>query len=171
MVDCLLFYVPLENLSLIWRRRHYRWMATTCRFIQYSALLGFQQELILACYTCCDMGPSFFSYLIRRTAPFSCLLWHASGCRGPVLIQIFTGFLWYWLKLHSTRTLNRCLQDHFLKSRYYWYLHVHWPSVETPGSAIPCPSPKSGVYAVSAFAHPIRLTTYFLQEYNAHALS
>ena len=29
--DCLLFYIPLKNISLIWRRHHYRWRAAKFR--------------------------------------------------------------------------------------------------------------------------------------------
>jgi hypothetical protein len=38
LIDYILFYVPLEIFSLIWRRRHYRWK--TARFRPMLALLG-----------------------------------------------------------------------------------------------------------------------------------
>ena len=34
LIDNLLFYVPLENISLIWRRHHYRWRALTATIRQ-----------------------------------------------------------------------------------------------------------------------------------------
>jgi hypothetical protein len=39
-----------------------------------------------------DLG---FSGLIRRTAPFSLLLRHTTGCGGSILTRILTGFFRY----------------------------------------------------------------------------
>jgi hypothetical protein len=56
----LLFYFPLKNISLIWRRHHYRWRAENFLGL-CSALRTFEQGRIsLSCHTCCDTGPQFF---------------------------------------------------------------------------------------------------------------
>ena len=54
LIDYLRFYVPLKNISLIWRRHHYRWRAA-----KFRPMLG-AQGLSLSCHTCCDTGPRFF---------------------------------------------------------------------------------------------------------------
>ena len=41
LIDGLMFFVPLENLSLIWRRYHCRWRAE--HFELYSALIAIEQ--------------------------------------------------------------------------------------------------------------------------------
>jgi hypothetical protein len=48
------------------------------------------RERFLSCHTCCGTDLSF-SVLISRTAPFSCLLKHARGYRGPITTEILTG--------------------------------------------------------------------------------
>jgi hypothetical protein len=59
LIDCLGFYVPLKNISLIWRRHHYRWRAAKCS--PYARRSGpLSREGSLSCHTCCDTGPRFF---------------------------------------------------------------------------------------------------------------
>ena len=53
---CLGFFVPLENLLLIWRRHYYRWRATTY-FDICSALKDIEQWA--TCHTYCDTGQMF----------------------------------------------------------------------------------------------------------------
>jgi hypothetical protein len=88
MIDCILFYVPLKNISLVWRRHHCRW-----RDAKFSAILGAQglwagRDLYRATPAVTrDLG---FSGLIRRTALFSRLLRHTRGCGESILTRILT---------------------------------------------------------------------------------
>jgi hypothetical protein len=86
-------YVPLKNFSLIWRRHHCH--ENTCiRAAKCRPMLGAQglwagKDLYHATpVVTWDLG---FSGLIRRTAPFSHLLWHTKGCAGSLLPCILTG--------------------------------------------------------------------------------
>jgi hypothetical protein len=81
VVDYLLFYFPLKNISLMWRRHHYR---------LFRPMLGAQglragRDLYRA-ISAVTQGLSF-SGLIRRTAPFSRLLRHTRGCGGYILTR------------------------------------------------------------------------------------
>ena len=54
----LVFYFSLENVSLIWRRHHYRWRASNLDI--YSAIVAIEQlGFFRACHTYCDTGPPF----------------------------------------------------------------------------------------------------------------
>jgi hypothetical protein len=85
------FYVPLKNISLIWRRHHYRW-----RTAKFRPILGAQGLWAgggsLSCHTCCDTGPRVFSVSFEGLPPFSRLLRHRRGCGGHILTRILTGF-------------------------------------------------------------------------------
>jgi hypothetical protein len=66
------FYVPLKNISLIWRRHNCRWRAAKFRPMLGAQGLLAERDLYRATPTVTrDLG---FSGLIRRTAPFSRLL-------------------------------------------------------------------------------------------------
>jgi hypothetical protein len=84
----LLVYVPLKNISLLWRHHRYRW--TAAKYITHSklglwwALRAFEQVGIF-------IMPHLLFGLIRRTTPCTCLLRLASGCWGPILTWILTG--------------------------------------------------------------------------------
>ena len=54
---CLGFFVPLENLSLIWRRHHYRWKLQNLTFARH--LWPLSSEGSLACHTYFDTGHPF----------------------------------------------------------------------------------------------------------------
>jgi hypothetical protein len=58
-----------------------------------SVLRAFEQEGIFIVSLLLWHGTSIFSVLIRRTAPFSRLLWHTRGCVGSILTQILKGFV------------------------------------------------------------------------------
>jgi hypothetical protein len=58
LVGYLLFSVPLKNVSLVWRRHHYRWRAAKFSSARCSGPLS--REGSLSCHTCCDTGPRFF---------------------------------------------------------------------------------------------------------------
>jgi hypothetical protein len=80
LIDYLRFYVPLKNLSLIWRRHHSRWRAAKFRPMLGAQGLWAARDLYRATPAVTrNLG---FSGLIRRTAPFSRLLWHTRGCGG-----------------------------------------------------------------------------------------
>jgi hypothetical protein len=89
LVDYLLFYVPLKNCSLIWRRHHYWWRAAKCRPLLGSQSLWAGRYLYRATPAVTrDLG---FSGLIRGTAPFSRLLRPTRGCGWSILTLILTG--------------------------------------------------------------------------------
>jgi hypothetical protein len=54
MIDYSLFYVPLKNISLIWRRHHLQNLGLC------SALMPLNREGSLLCHTFCDIGSRFF---------------------------------------------------------------------------------------------------------------
>ena len=77
LIDYLRFYVPLKNISLIWRRHHCRWRAAKFRPMLGAQGLWAGRDLYRATPAVTrDLG---FSGLIRRTAPFSRLLRHTRG--------------------------------------------------------------------------------------------
>jgi hypothetical protein len=85
-LDWLMFYVPLKNISLIWRRHHYRWRATKFRPTPGAQGLWAGRDLYRVTPNVTrGLG---FSCLIRRTAPFNRL---TRGCGGTVLTRILTG--------------------------------------------------------------------------------
>jgi hypothetical protein len=89
LIDHLLFYVPLKNILLIWRRRHYRWRAAKFRLMLGTQGLWAGRDHYRATPTATrDLG---LSGLIWKTYPFSRLLRHAWGCGGPILTRILTG--------------------------------------------------------------------------------
>ena len=89
LIDYLVFYVPLKNISLIWRRHHCRWRAAKFRPMLGAQGLWAGRDLYRATPAVTrDLG---FSGLIRRTAPFSRLLQHMRGCGGSILTRILTG--------------------------------------------------------------------------------
>jgi hypothetical protein len=88
----LLFYVPLKNISLIWRRHHYWWRAAKFRPMLDAQGLWAGRDLYRA-RPAVTRGLGF-SGLIRRTAPFSRLLRHAKGYGEStcILTRILTSF-------------------------------------------------------------------------------
>ena len=89
LIDYLLFYVPLKNISLIWRRHHYRWR--TAKFRPMLGAQGLWAGRDLFRFTPAVTRGLGFSGLIRRTALFSQLLRHTKGCGGSILPRILTG--------------------------------------------------------------------------------
>jgi hypothetical protein len=85
----LLFYVPLKNISLIWRRHHCQWRAAKFRPMLGAQGLWAGKDLYRA--TPAVKRGLGFSGLIQRIAPISRLLRHAWGCGGPILTRILTG--------------------------------------------------------------------------------
>jgi hypothetical protein len=87
------FYVPLKNISLIWRPHHCRWRAA--KFRPMLSMLGAQglwagRDLYRATLAVTrDLG---FSGLILWTALFSRLLRYMRECGGSILTRIFKGF-------------------------------------------------------------------------------
>jgi hypothetical protein len=89
LIDYLGIYVPLKNISLIWRRHHCRWRAAKFRPKLGTQGLWAGRDLYRATPAVTrDLG---FSGLIRRTAPFSRLLRHPRGCGGSILAGILSG--------------------------------------------------------------------------------
>jgi hypothetical protein len=79
-IDCLRFYVPLKNFSLLWRRHHCRWRAAKFRPMLVAQGLWAGRDLYRAIPAVTrDLG---FSDLIRRTAPFSRLLRHTRSIKN-----------------------------------------------------------------------------------------
>jgi hypothetical protein len=89
LIDYLMFYVPLKNSSLTWRRHHWWWRAAKFRPMLGAQGLWAGRDLFHA--TSAVTQGLGFSRLIRRTAPFSCLLRHIRGCGESILTRIFTG--------------------------------------------------------------------------------
>jgi hypothetical protein len=89
LIDYLPFYVPLKNISLIWRRHHCWWRAAKIRPMLGAQSLWTGMNLYRATPTV--TRDLCFCSLIRRTAPFSRLLRHAWGRGGPILTRILTG--------------------------------------------------------------------------------
>ena len=79
---CLLFSIPLENCSLIWRCHHYWWRATS--FDLYSALMAIEQW-------------GFFSV--------SHLLWHGTSFHNCHLLELMT------LAPACSRAVTPCFYD------------------------------------------------------------
>jgi hypothetical protein len=89
LIDYLLFYVLLKNISLIWRRHHCRWRAA--KFWPMLGARGLWASMDLYRATTAVTWGLGFSGLIWRTAPFSHHLRHAWGCGGSILTRILTG--------------------------------------------------------------------------------
>jgi hypothetical protein len=89
LIDYLLFYVPLKNISLTWRRHYYRWRAAKFRpYAWRSGLLSWEGSLL--CRTCCDTGPRFFlSHL--KDCPIQLPLTTHKGCGLSILTWILMG--------------------------------------------------------------------------------
>jgi hypothetical protein len=85
LVDYLLFYVPLKNFSLMWRR----WRAAKFRPILGAQGLWAGRDFYRA--TSAVTRGLGFTGLIRRTAPFNRILRLARGCGGPILTQVLAG--------------------------------------------------------------------------------
>jgi hypothetical protein len=115
LIDYLRFYVPLKNISLIWRRHHCRWRAAKFRPMLGAQGLWAGRDLYRA--TPAVTRGLGFSGLIRRTAPFSRLLRHTRGCGGSILTRILTGLQgnekWAKVKLRQniqTKVIEFCLE-------------------------------------------------------------
>ena len=76
---CLVFYVPLGNFSLRWRRYHCRWTAFFLTYTRHSRQLS--SEGSLACHTYCDTWhpfimviseDSWYSHLLPSVWQLSC---------------------------------------------------------------------------------------------------
>jgi hypothetical protein len=88
LIDYLGFYVPLKNISLIWRRHHGRWRAATFRPMLGAQVLWAGRDLYRATPAVTrDLG---FSGFIWRITPFSHLLRHTRGCGGSILTRVLT---------------------------------------------------------------------------------
>ena len=87
LIDYLLFYALLKNISHIWKRHHYRWRAAKFRPMLGAQGLWAGRDFYSA--TPAVTRGLGFSGLIRRTAPFSRLLRHTRGCGGSILTRIF----------------------------------------------------------------------------------
>jgi hypothetical protein len=116
LIDYLRFYVPLKNISLIWRRHHYRWRTAKFRPVLGAQGLWAGRDLYRATPAVTrDLG---FSGLIRRTAPFSRLLRHTRGCGGSILTRILTGTLLEKQLLSCICRLNYHLPSCFFLGNY-----------------------------------------------------
>jgi hypothetical protein len=89
LIDYLRSYVPLKNISLIWRRHNCWWWAAKFRPMLGAQGLWAGRDLYRA--TPAVTQRLGFSGLIWRNAQFSRLLRHTRGCWGSILAQILTG--------------------------------------------------------------------------------
>jgi hypothetical protein len=92
LIEYLLIYVRLKNISLIWRRRHYRWRAAKFRPMFGAQCAWAGRNLYRA--TPAVTGGLGFSGLIRRTALFGRLLRHTRGFEESILTRILTGLFY-----------------------------------------------------------------------------
>jgi hypothetical protein len=91
LIAYLRFYVPLKNISLIWRRHHCRWRAAKFRPLLGSQGLWAGGDLYRA--TPAVTRSPGFSGLIRRTAPFCRFLRHTRGRGASIITWILMGLL------------------------------------------------------------------------------
>jgi hypothetical protein len=106
LIDYLRFYVPLKNISLVWRRHHYRWRAAKFRPMLGAQGLWAGRDLYRA--TPAVTRGLGFSGLIRRTAPFSRLLRHARPQSGLPRGIVW----WYWFffaPFHTPRSARKSI--------------------------------------------------------------
>jgi hypothetical protein len=89
LIDYLLFYVLLKNISLIWRRHHCLWRAAKFRPMLGSQGLWEGRDLYRT--TPAVTHGLDFPCLIGKTASVSRQLWRAWKCGGPILTRILTG--------------------------------------------------------------------------------
>jgi hypothetical protein len=117
--DYLLFYVPLRNFSLVWRRHHYQWRAAKFRPMLGAHSLWAGRDLYRATSTVTqDLG---FSGLIRMTAPFHRLLRNIKGCGEPILTRTLTGLFCF--------RISYCILDNWKFLLFYFrmsHLELRW---------------------------------------------
>ena len=130
-LDCRFFFVVFleyfQNLSLIWRRHHYRWRAIN--FDLYSAVMAIDQWGFLTCHTYCDTdqpfyyghlrGPVTLTPVVERLAvehnhypvvAFDGRVSHSSACAFiPVWNRNFT--LWYLTVDRNNYNINNKCND------------------------------------------------------------
>jgi hypothetical protein len=80
---------PAHFFPLIWRRHHCRWRPA--KFCSMLGAQGLWTRRELYCATPVVTHGLGYSGLIRRTAPFSCLVRHTRGCGGSILTRILMG--------------------------------------------------------------------------------
>jgi hypothetical protein len=115
------FYVPLKNISLIWRRHHCRWRAAKFRPMLGAQDLWAGRDLYRTSPAVTrDLG---YSGLIRRTAQFSRLLRHTRGCGGSILTRILTGWKFIWVSCEFILNMNALLTFMFAEIGTYFSLH------------------------------------------------
>jgi hypothetical protein len=88
LIDWLLIYVPHTNISLIWRRHHYRRKAAKFRPMLGAQGLWAGRDLYRA--TSAVTRGLHFSSLIRMSVPFNRLLQQTRGCGGSILTSVLT---------------------------------------------------------------------------------
>jgi hypothetical protein len=89
LIDYFLFYVPLKNISLIWKVTIAGEGLQNLRLC--SELRAFEQGWVFIVSHLLWHGTSVFSCLIRRNAPLNRFLRHKRGCEGSILARILTG--------------------------------------------------------------------------------
>jgi hypothetical protein len=82
------FFTYME--TPVWRHHHYPWRSAKFRPMFGAQGLWAWRDLYRAT-TAVTRGLAWFSSLIRRTAPFSCLLRHTRGCGQFIITPILTG--------------------------------------------------------------------------------
>jgi hypothetical protein len=88
-VQWLSFYVPLKNISFMWRRHHYRWRAAKFRLMAGAQGLLARMDTYRATPAMTFGGRFFRSD--PKDRPFSRLLRYTRGCRWSILTRILTG--------------------------------------------------------------------------------
>jgi hypothetical protein len=91
LINNLLFYAPLKNFSLLWKRHHNQRKAEKFRRMFGAQGLGAGRDLYRA--TPAVTRDLRFSGLIRGNVPISHLLRYTKECGGSILTRILTGEL------------------------------------------------------------------------------
>jgi hypothetical protein len=91
LVGCLLFYIPLNNISLIWRRHHCRWRAAKLRSMLGAQSLGAGRGLHMPHLL---RYGALVSHLKDLPPPFIRLIHvrHTRGCGESILTGILSPF-------------------------------------------------------------------------------
>jgi hypothetical protein len=93
LINYLLFYVPLKNFSLIWRRHHCQWRAANLGLC--SVLRAFEQGGIFIVPHLLWHGTSFFPVSSEGPPHLVASYDTRRGCEGSILTRILMGNSWH----------------------------------------------------------------------------
>ena len=129
---CLEFIIPLESISLKWRRHHYRWILQILTNIRSSWPLSNEDNL--ACHTYCDTGHSFIWSSSRTREIHTCCQAFISGDYITCFTDVGLSRLGF---KHPTYRMANTLSDcstaavcfSFLLEFFHLYKSLPWPLI------------------------------------------